>query len=993
MCPTQDSSESDVEIQIPEPTRWDGTVCLDWGLCHDVQCNVVTKENKWSDHKLLHRSIHHIGISRIRIRKFAPRPNLAKPENVTQDRWNDVLRQNWHLLEDEIPKDSTWERLCGVTQIACTKALEILAPERRQPKKGHKGQVAETIDVYRHHKTNPEGELTIRFKRIQRLWRRLQAFKAGDTNPDLGRAILRESRFLTKQALGLDQTSIHALAKWITQELDLICQTEKNGRIQQWKNKILTDEKFGWKLVSRHKKVISSNCITTEKGEVLFNDELFQHTENYWRAVWPQAENLVTEQTLRELAKDPNTYPVPFPPSFPTLRGIDFREAAARRIHKAAGPDSWSRQEICALPDTCLVLFADRFNRHEQSGRPWPQVLCQWRQVPKKFPAQGIADFRPISIGSNWYRLWSSIRIRQLSDWIKNLAGNEFHGGIRGRSPFTALIHPLCELQHAQKLDSAGIVHRARANLRYIGASDLSKSKAYDRMHGRLAGKALNRLGVPEALARTWEKAWTQQSRFFQFGEQISKRDLCEINCLPQGGPASPFGLMGPLWEAQCRIKKKFHQRQWGRSVFRVFVDDRSWFCSKASTCVAISKEWKAEVKLLGLNENKCKSEFAAVGKISHRRALNLQIRAAGLDVSCLDRPKILGARFECTGAWLGPQQEETTNQAQAIQIAQAAEKLPGTYPQKAMWVKGAAISKFCVPTLSRLPSIKQVRSVQSAVNSALLSAGHRRGGPLALMFHGHTASVNFVAGYHVSLQVATSHQDPVIDQGWSVRRTNGPVHLCRRWFQRRRWVEKARWTWEHSINGDVIAPLRPPVTLGNPHHRNAHVYHLRSGHTEELGHVLREGWRAVLWKQFVAANRRGQELAHLHWLDVSYSFKLATQLLKLVPTNLFSHAKAVLCAHVISPAAFEQKKVLPDQIRCPFCSAKVLAHFHHVMWQCPCFIATRPIWTVSILEANLGWPEPETPKDHALKALLHMAGVRASILEWRHGGTQSAGD
>ena len=94
LCPTQDSSESDVETQIPEPTRWDGTVCLDWGLCHDVQCNVVTKENKWSDHKLPHWSIPHIGISRIRIRKIAPRPNLAKPENVTQDRWNDVLRQN-----------------------------------------------------------------------------------------------------------------------------------------------------------------------------------------------------------------------------------------------------------------------------------------------------------------------------------------------------------------------------------------------------------------------------------------------------------------------------------------------------------------------------------------------------------------------------------------------------------------------------------------------------------------------------------------------------------------------------------------------------------------------------------------------------------------------------------------------------------------------------------------------------------------------------------
>ena len=68
-------------------------------------------------------------------------------------------------------------------------------------------------------------------------------------------------------------------------------------------------------------------------------------------------------------------------------------------------------------------------------------------------------------------------------------------------------------------------MHPARANLRYIGASDFSK--AYDRMHGRLAGKALNRLGVPEALARTWEKAWTQQSRFFFSLENRYQNGTC----------------------------------------------------------------------------------------------------------------------------------------------------------------------------------------------------------------------------------------------------------------------------------------------------------------------------------------------------------------------------------------------------------------------------------------------------------------------------------
>ena len=140
--------------------------------------------------------------------------------------------------------------------------------------------------------------------------------------------------------------------------MDPICKTEKNRRIQQWKQKVLTEEKFGWKCVSKHKKITSSNCITTEDGQVLFNDKLLQHTESYWRDVWPHDDNLATEQTLRDLAQKPNTYPAIFPISLPALGGIDFKEAAARRIHKAAGPDSWSNQEICELPDICVLTFS-----------------------------------------------------------------------------------------------------------------------------------------------------------------------------------------------------------------------------------------------------------------------------------------------------------------------------------------------------------------------------------------------------------------------------------------------------------------------------------------------------------------------------------------------------------------------------------------------------------------------------------------------------------
>lgn len=97
------------------------------------------------------------------------------------------------------------------------------------------------------------------------------------------------------------------------------------------------------------------------------------------------------------------------------------------------------------------------------------------------------------------------------------------------------------------------------------------------------------------------------------------------------------------------------------------------------------------------------------------------------------------------------------------------------------MWVKGAAISKFCVPTLGRLPSIKQVRAIRCELSFVVCRT--QAGGPLALMFHGHTACVKFIAGNHISVLVATSNLDQVINQGWSLKQTNGRVHLCCRCF------------------------------------------------------------------------------------------------------------------------------------------------------------------------------------------------------------------
>lgn len=60
-------------------------------------------------------------------------------------------------------------------------------------------------------------------------------------------------------------------------------------------------------------------------------------------------------------------------------------------------------------------------------------------------------------------------------------------GGIEGRSPVTALVKPLAEMQRAQACDVASREELRLAPIRIIGAADLSQ--ANDRLHGKLALK------------------------------------------------------------------------------------------------------------------------------------------------------------------------------------------------------------------------------------------------------------------------------------------------------------------------------------------------------------------------------------------------------------------------------------------------------------------------------------------------------------------------
>ncbi len=78
-----------------------------------------------------------------------------------------------------------------------------------------------------------------------------------------------------------------------------------------------------------------------------------------------------------------------------------------------------------------------------------------------------------------------------------------------------------------------------------------------------------------------------------------------------------------------------------------MYLDDRTWFCSRHPTCLQIAKAWKTEADRLGLDESQNKAEFAVVSSSPAiaRKDLTEALQAGNLPEWVVIRPKILGSR------------------------------------------------------------------------------------------------------------------------------------------------------------------------------------------------------------------------------------------------------------------------------------------------------------------------------------------------------------
>ena len=943
----------------PESTRWNSPNCIDWGVTKGFETQPKLLLDKWGDHKALHWTLPGPQQDVQPVFRLRPTADLRCPKDCNKEDWLELLEKVWFETKHYLPPDPNWAQLCRHAERICINALDRIGMPRQTPRNSHKGDIPVMQIKTSHHRTRPDGPDSVELARLRRLWRRMTAWHTQHiTTYELKKAILRETSVFGCPYNPLSKDDSGECFAWLSAKI-LACETSLP----------LEDSKIGSVKSGPGNRKFGSGSDEISKGH-----DLFKAIESFWRGHWPTAPPDISDDYLASQDEQNN------PPQLPPITSWDLRNMASQKQKKAAGPDGWRGEEIANLPLPMLDLFADYFNQIEQGLQDWPAPLKCWRQVLIPKPGKdhsSLDNWRPISVGSVFYRVWSAIRVHQLQKKLSQLAGTDTHGGVAKRGVHTALTEPLCELQRTQSLQANGILMaQIRPALRYLGTADLTK--AFDKLHYSHATASALRLGLPNHVVKAWSAAWKGQRRILQMRHSCSNFWVDQIGNLPQGDPASPLGLMCCLVEALNRIKQRFpNPPEYGRTLHRMYLDDRSWFCSRQSTCLQIAKAWRREAERLGLDESKNKAEFAVVSSspAKARKELAEALRVASIPGQVVTRPKLLGSRINTMRNGSKSVKEESERLERAKRLTRSIERLPVPKGEKLMYAKGAAVSLVATPVLTKLPTLRALQGFQTQVTRC----GSSSKGSLTRLLLGHTACVYFQAGkVSAFFTLLHSAENSVIRQAWSGSVCNGPVSLLRSWMLRQGWKERGRWQWSHPSAEVFLAHQGTSPLAG---HKKIII---GESHKDEIDHWLRDAWRGHTWISWLTGskNHRALAIGHRPWSTVRGAFDALRTSLKKLPPDMLSHAMTVVSGSFCSQAFFDGQH-RGHKSPCWFCGEDVWSDFSHQAWNCP-FWSDRPATPEDVVQYHLGWPSLFDPK-YDQEVLLHLAAVRRALMEQRH--------
>ena len=213
----------------------------------------------------------------------------------------------------------------------------------------------------------------------------------------------------------------------------------------------------------------------------------------------------------------------------PRITGRDLQEVARAKRATAGGLDGWAWNEVKALPLPWFSGLAILLELVETTGT-WPQGLLDAyiAMIPKADGDSTPLGQRPLSVLPVVYRLWASLRLGHLREWVEGWLPRSVYSLGNGLSSVEAWF--------STALDIEDVLSGTGGDQLHVMVADVIKS--FDTVDRSILDCALGRLGLPGWFRKVYFEFHSQVRLRFKLAAGLGE-PWCRDGGIPQGCPLS----------------------------------------------------------------------------------------------------------------------------------------------------------------------------------------------------------------------------------------------------------------------------------------------------------------------------------------------------------------------------------------------------------------------------------------------------------------------
>lgn len=287
------------------------------------------------------------------------------------------------------------------------------------------------------------------------------------------------------------------------------------------------------------------------------DQEILERFAAVWKPRWTKLSHVAEGQWTQIVAFIEQTFqPIEWEQSAWDVDSFCRGVKSKKRI-AAKGPDGVSQPDLAALPRSGCEAHVTMYKAVESGSRWPPQVATGFvTSLAKHLQAQAVDQFRPVTVYSIAYRLWSSHRAKEALRSVSKVVPCSVQGGLPNRQA-RAIWYEVAEALESAYLDGLPL-HGIMLDL----------TKAFNMLPRYPVWAALTALRFPIGVMRAWVGFVSSQVRRFRVRKSVGP-GLDSCRGLPEGCALSVFGMVIVDW-----LLDEWLKRVHAQVVLQAFVDD-----------------------------------------------------------------------------------------------------------------------------------------------------------------------------------------------------------------------------------------------------------------------------------------------------------------------------------------------------------------------------------------------------------------------------------